>query len=196
MAKEKFLAEKEKMNPFLWFLFAIVIPVIIAITLTVVVFAVAGVDVVSWAKNTGNNIPVLSSIITTDDEAREKTKKESIESRLDAKDAEIEKVSQEKKELEGTVEQLKQQITKLERDLDAASQQQPEAVEDNKTVKQISNSFTNMKGKQAALILEQLEPGTAYVILSEMSNDDRGSILENMSPEVAAEITKFFINAN
>ncbi|GIO26153.1 MotE family protein [Ornithinibacillus bavariensis] len=195
MAKEKALNEKEKMNPFLWFLFAIVIPVIIAITLTVVVFAVAGVDVVSWAKNTGNNIPVLSSLITTDDEAREKAQQESIESRLDAKDAEIEKVSQEKKELEGTVEQLKQQITKLERDLDAA-RQKPGQEDDKKTVKQISKSFTNMKGKQAALILEQLEPGTAYVILSEMSTDDRGSIMENMSPQVAAEITKFFINAN
>lgn len=195
MAKEKVLNEKEKMNPFLWFLFAIVIPVIIAITLTVVVFAVAGVDVVSWAKNTGNNIPVLSSFITTDDEAREKAQQESIESRLDAKDAEIEKVSQEKKELEGTIEQLKQQITKLERDLDA-TRQKPGQEDDKKTVKQISKSFTNMKGKQAALILEQLEPGTAYVILSEMSTDDRGSIMENMSPEVAAEITKFFINAN
>ncbi|HAM79393.1 MotE family protein [Ornithinibacillus bavariensis] len=195
MAKEKVLNEKEKMNPFLWFLFAIVIPVIIAITLTVVVFAVAGVDVVSWAKNTGNNIPVLSSFITTDDEAREKAQQESIESRLDAKDAEIEKVSQEKKELEGTVEQLKQQITKLERDLDA-TRQKPGQEDDKKTVKQISKSFTNMKGKQAALILEQLEPGTAYVILSEMSTDNRGSIMENMSPEVAAEITKFFINAN
>lgn len=197
MAKLKEFKEKEKMNPFLWFLFAIVIPVIIAITLTVIVFAVAGVDVVNWAKNTGEKIPVLSSIITTEEEARELEKKESNQAKLDKKEAEIEKLSEEKQTLENTVEQLEQQIVKLERDLEVAKQQ-PDAeveVEDtNKTVKQLSSSFTEMKGEQAALIIEQLDTSTAFLILNEMSNKDRGAIMEKMTPEAAAEIAKRFIN--
>jgi flagellar protein FlbB len=192
MANQRLVEEKEKMNPILWFLFAIVIPVIIAITLTAIVLAVAGVDVVGWAKNTGNNIPILSSMITTDEEARELEKKESIQAKLDKKDDEITKLSEEKLSLESTVERLEQKITKLERDLDVAKQQ-PED-ESNKTVKQISSSFKEMKSEQAALILEQLDTGAAFIILSEMSNEDRGLIMEHMKPESAANIAKRFIN--
>jgi flagellar protein FlbB len=195
MAKEKLIDEKEKMNPFLWFLFAIVIPVIIAIVLTITVFAVAGVDVVDWAKKTGNNIPVLSSIITTDEEARELQKEQNVQERIDAKDAEIEQLSQDKLNLEGTIESLEQKITKLERDLEVAKQA-PEEIEPDKTIKQISSSFTKMKSEQAALILEQLDTDAAFIILSEMSNDDRGLVMENMDPEKAADITKRFINSN
>ena len=193
MAKQKLLDEKEKMNPFLWFLFAIVIPAIIAITLTIIVFAVAGVDVVGWAKKTGNNIPVLSSIITTDDEAREIEKEENVQERIETKDSEIEQLNQEKLNLEGTIEKLEQKITKLERDLDVVNQE-PE--DTTKTVKQISSSFTKMKSEQAALILEQLDTNAAFLILSEMSNEDRGLVMENMDPEKAADITKRFINLN
>lgn len=142
MAKQREFNEKEKMNPFLWFLFAIVIPVIIAITLTVIVFAVAGVDVVNWAKNTGEKIPVLSSVITTEEEARELESKENHQAKLDKKDAEIEQLNSEKQTLERNIEQLEQKIAKLERDLEVASQQ-PEAektvIDTNKTVKQLSS---------------------------------------------------------
>lgn len=195
MAKQRLIEEKEKMNPFVWFLFAIVIPVIIAITLTIIVFAVVGVDVVDWVKKTGNNIPVLSSIITTDDEARELEKEKSVQEKIDAKDAEIEKLSQEKLNLEGTIERLKQQITKLERDLNVA-RQSPDEQETEKTVKEISSSFTKMKNEQAALILEQLDTEAAFLILSEMSNQDRGLVMESMNPEKAANITKRFIDSD
>lgn len=195
MAKQRLIEEKEKMNPFVWFLFAIVIPVIIAITLTIIVFAVVGVDVVDWAKKTGNNIPVLSSIITTDDEARELEKEKNVQERIDAKDAEIKKLSQEKLNLEGTIERLKQQITKLERDLNVA-RQSPDEQETEKTVKEISSSFTKMKNEQAALILEQLDTEAAFLILSEMSNQDRGLVMESMNPEKAANITKRFIDSD
>ncbi|WP_026906121.1 MotE family protein [Paucisalibacillus globulus] len=193
MAKQKLIEEKEKMNPFLWFLFAIVIPVIIAITLTIIVFAVAGVDVVDWAKKTGNNIPVLSSVITTDDEARELEKEDNVQVSIETKDTEIEQLNQEKLSLEGTIEKLEQKITKLERDLDVANQQ-PEDTKN--TVKQISSSFTKMKSEQAALILEQLDTDTAFTILSEMSNEDRGLVMENMDPEKAANIAQRFIKSN
>ena len=51
-----------------------------------------------------------------------------------------------------------------------------------------------MKNKQAASILEQLDTGAAFIILSDMTSEDRGLIMENMDPEKAAEITKRFIN--
>ncbi|HLQ98145.1 MAG TPA: hypothetical protein VK135_05590, partial [Candidatus Dormibacteraeota bacterium] len=67
MAKD--LSNKQKKtNPILWFLFAIVIPVIIALILTFIILMATGTDISGWAKNTGSKIPVISSFITTEEE--------------------------------------------------------------------------------------------------------------------------------
>lgn len=192
MAEQKVVKEKEKMNPILWFLFAIVIPVIIAITLTVIVLSIAGVNVVDWAKNTGSNIPVVSSLIPTDDEVADTKKEENYQATIATKDEEIEQLNQEKITLESSIEQLELTVTKLQRDLDAAKQTSEE--DSSKSIKQMSSSFKEMRSEQAAIILEQLDYETAFTILSEMSNKDRGAILEKMTPESAAAITKLFIN--
>ncbi|MBS3680048.1 hypothetical protein KGF86_07465 [Ornithinibacillus massiliensis] len=192
MAEQKVVKEKEKMNPILWFLFAIVIPVIIAITLTAIVLSLAGVNVIDWAKNTGSNIPVVSSLIPTDDEVAEKKEEENYQATIAAKDEKIEQLNQEKTALESSIEQLELTITKLQRDLEAAKQTTEE--DSSKSIKQMSSSFKEMSSEQAAIILEQLDQESAFTILSEMSNKDRGAILGNMTPESAAAITKLFIN--
>src|SRR5690625_6226290 len=61
---------KKSVNPFLWFIFAIVIPVIIIISLTVLVLAIAGFDVSGWTKDKASNIPIVSSFITTEEEKK------------------------------------------------------------------------------------------------------------------------------
>lgn len=192
MAKENVMKEKERMNPFLWFLFAIIIPGIIAITLTMIVLAVAGVDVVGWMKNTGNNIPVLSSMIVTDEEKRELERKENIQQQLAKKDETIEQLSAEKTALEGTISRLEKKIETLEEDLAEARKEKEE--QPDPTMVQIASSFMEMDSKQAATILEQLEKDAAFLILKELPNDSRGLILASMSPDIAADITKMFIS--
>ncbi|GGA63088.1 MotE family protein [Ornithinibacillus halotolerans] len=191
MAKERIADEKEKMNPFLWFLFAIVIPIIIAATLTVIVFAIAGVNVMDWAKNTGNNIPVLSSLITTTEEEAAMEKKEDIQTTLDAKDTEIKKLQDEKVNLEGTIEKLETEIVKLESELESVISSK---MDSEQSIKQITSSLSEMESEQAAGILEQLDVDVAFAIIKEMSTENRGLILGNMNPSAAAEITKLFIN--
>src|SRR5690625_5512256 len=63
---------KKSVNPFLWFIFAIVIPVIIIISLTVLVLAIAGFDVSGWTKDKASNIPIVSSFITTEEEKKDR----------------------------------------------------------------------------------------------------------------------------
>lgn len=187
----------KKMNPILWFLFAIVIPAIVAIVLIVVILSIAGVNVKDWAKQTGANIPIVSSFIETE----EAQNIEELEERLDhitkKKDTEIEDLNQTIENLESIIERLEQDKIKLENKYEGETNLEesadPDESKDEKSLKTVSSSFRKMNNKQAALIFEKLEKDVAISILEELSNDVRGNILEAMEPELAAELTERLI---
>ncbi|MGM0940111.1 MAG: MotE family protein [Bacillota bacterium] len=189
--------DKRKMNPVLWFLFAIVIPIIITIALATVVLSIAGIDVTGWLKDKGNNIPVVSSFVETDKEKQLKREDESVKAMMSDKDAEIEQLKVDLTDKEATVEQLEQEIMKLENNQANENEEQSDDEQVKKevtTVKTIANSFKDMDPDQAANILQELEQETALAIMKELSNDTRGSILESMNAETAAKLTQQFIN--
>ncbi|MGP4106985.1 MotE family protein [Virgibacillus sp. L01] len=196
MAKDN-KKQQNKTNPILWFFFAIVIPFIVAITLTVIIFTVAGVDVVGWAKSTGNSIPVISSVITTDKEKNEQREEKKTKDIIASKDEKIAQLNQKVSNLESTVGQLEQEIVKLENrnanEEKIKSETADEAESGNESIKAISSSFNEMDSAQAALIIENMEQDLAVGILKQIPNDVRGGIFEEMEPDLAAELTQLFV---
>ncbi|HLS07992.1 MotE family protein [Lentibacillus sp.] len=190
--------EKKKMNPFLWFLFAIVIPVIMAITLILIILTVAGVDVLGWAKETGNSIPVVSNVIETDKEKDEQRSEEKLKDTIASKDEEIAALNQQISNLESTIDGMEQEIARLENNEaaadDTASENGKEGTSRTDSIQTISSSFTEMDNEQAAQILQNMEQDLTISILENLPNDVRGEIFEAMEPELAAELTQQFVN--
>src|SRR5699024_5850523 len=112
---------------------------------------------------------------------------------LDNKDAEIETLTQEIINLEGTIEKLERDLLKLEKRNPDSEENEAEP-ENEVTVKQMSGSFKDMDPEQAALIIQGLDKEIAVSILKSMSNKVRGSVLETMDPEQAAELTEQIID--
>ncbi|GAB3067331.1 MotE family protein [Virgibacillus ainsalahensis] len=191
MAKQK--SDDKKTNPVLWFLFAVLIPIIVTIMVAFIVAAVAGVNVIDWAKEKGNNIPVLSSFVTTAEEENLQQEEEE-EAVIADKDTEIHQLEQNVSDLESTIEQLEGEILRLENNSNNAEGAQEEQKEPG-TLQEISGSFKDMDNEQAALIIGNLETEISVSILYELSNGVRGEILEAMDPEMAAELTQQFINS-
>src|SRR5690625_2447224 len=106
--------KKDKMNPLLWFFFAIIIPGIVVITVTAIILSIAGINVVDWAKKAGNNIPVVSSLITEDEKTGNQQEERTTNVVNEKKDEEIAALNEEISNLEATVENLEQDIIKLE----------------------------------------------------------------------------------
>src|SRR5690625_64510 len=117
MPKQLSNKRSEKSNPILWFLFAIVIPLIVAIVLAVIILSVAGINVTDWAKNAGSNLPVISNFVKTDEqkdlEAEIEKKDQTIETYID----EIEMLQDEITFLQAENDELNQEIVKLENQL-------------------------------------------------------------------------------
>lgn len=191
-------SKKKSMNPFLWIVFAIIIPLIIVSTLTVFILNMAGVDVTGWFKNTASNIPVVSNFITTEEEQAVEDEIKKLTEMIEEKDLEITRLQTLSEDLETTISRLNQQILKLENEIasrdELAEQEEELEVENNESLKQIVSSYESMKTKHAAIIIQNLENDLAIDILKELPNDRRGKILEAMDPERVAELTKLFVN--
>ncbi|WP_100010957.1 MotE family protein [Lentibacillus sediminis] len=192
---QKQLKKEKKMNPALWFLFAIIIPFFVLLAIAVVILSVSGVNVADWAKEKGNQVPVLASMIDTEEEQNMQQEEERMQAAMAEKDTEIETLSQEIASQESVIEQLEQEIVKLE-NRNMSTEQEEDAEEEQAPMQNISSSFQEMDTDQAALIMENLEEETALSILQHMSTQDRGAVLEAMNPETAANLTQLFINEN
>lgn len=186
-----------KPNPFAWFLFAIVIPLTVAIALTFTILAIAGVNVGDWLKNTGKKIPVISTMITTEEEKDIKQIEEKAETTIAKKDEKINELTDEIITLEGMIDHLEQEVSNLEVALnrEEREEQEREELTESKqdTLKKLSSSFKKMNHKQAALIFEDLDNEIALTLLANMSNDVRGKIFEAMDPKLAAKLTEQMI---
>lgn len=187
----------KKPNPIIWFFFAIVIPLIVAIIITFVILSIAGINVSEWAKKTGSNIPIVSSFIQTDEEKDLEELKQSFEEKIEAKDAKITELEGIVHEHISTIEKLEGDALKLEQQLQSnentETQDDNEDVDEQKTVKEIASSYRKMDSAQAAIILEKMDRSIALDILHELSNDKRGEIIEEMTEDKAVEVTEQYI---
>lgn len=184
--------ENKKSNPILWFVFAIIIPVLIILVFTYSALWLAGVDVNGWLKSTGQKIPVVSSMIKTDEEKEIEEVEQQYEQTIEENITEIKTLTDQVEAYEHTIEQLENEIEELEAKLAYEDQEEDEESSDDSTeqqLKKLSSSFKEMKPKQAALILADLSTDHAIALLDTVSNDVRGKILEAMDPKLAAELT-------
>mgnify|MGYP001351504957 FL=1 len=194
MAKVK-EENKKKTNPILWTLFAIVIPLMIVSVIAVFVLSLVGVDVTGWMKEKGSNIPVVSSLVTTDEEKDLKRQLEQANETIESQAEEIEALNQEIEHLEGIIEDLELDMERIEnRNESEESLLEDSDLTNEEEMKRVASSFRKMDPESAAQIIQNLDQTNAIAILSNLSGDVRGDILAEMEPRQAAEIMTAMMN--
>lgn len=181
---------EKKTNPILMFLFAVVIPLFIVIAIVIVILNFAGIDVIGWVKDKANEVPVLSSVVTTEEEAVVQQHEE----QLKAKDEQIEELEQQTEELQATIEELERELLYYENSYesleDTSEEEESEEGNEQRSQGTTASSFANMDSAQAAAILEEMPTEDTLIILQQVSNKVSGSILEAMNAETAAELAQ------
>lgn len=194
MAKNKNI-KKNRMNPLIWFLIAIVIPVIFAIVLAYIIFSMAGIDATGWVKDKVSNVPVVSSLVTTEEDKDLQKQNEKLQLTIEEKDTEVEQLTADVDNLEGVIDQLEKEVLKLKKSADnEEADHQDEENSEKDALKQTSQTFKDMDPEQAAHIIQRLKEESALSVLDNLSNKVRGKILEEMDPEKAAELTQSLID--
>lgn len=189
-----------RVNPLTWFLIAIVIPVVFAIILAYIIFSMAGVDAAAWVKDKVSTVPVVSSLVTTEEEKNYQEKNEKLQLAIEEKNNEVEQLTADVESLENVIEQLEKEVLKLKKSADVSNEDldsdspDGEGNNENDSLKQTSQTFKDMDPKQAAQIIQRLKKESALSVLDNLSNKVRGKIFEEMEPEKAAELTQSLID--
>ncbi|UOR12724.1 MotE family protein [Halobacillus amylolyticus] len=200
MAK-KVNREQVKGSKLQWFFLVVVVPALFALTLTLVVLTIMGVNVFDKAEDYANQIPGLSSLVSTSEEKQSTRQTAQLEAVIAEHNTEIDQLQQQVNDKQMTIEELNQQIEQLEADLDAelnVSSEQPEEELSSETnmVKEMAVSFEEMDEEEAAPIIENMKRDLAVQVLSEVASSERGAILGAMMPELAAEIASSIANSS
>ncbi|MDX8046939.1 hypothetical protein SH601_13175 [Gracilibacillus sp. S3-1-1] len=187
---------KEKKPGIFQWLIVILAPLLLASIIAVIIMAVMGVDVSKHTKEALNKIPFISEYVTTDEE-------ELHANQLADRDHQISMLEEEVESLQADNQLKDSTIAELEEEVATMSEQATEVDEEETTetsgttsdsVKEISKSFAAMKPKEAAPIIETMENDVAIPLLREIKADERGKILAEMDPEVAANLADILAN--
>ena len=185
--------EKKKINPILWFLFAVVIPLIIVLVIIIVILNFAGFNVVDWTIEKGKDYPIIEKLISYREEKDLEQEVLHLKPELDAKSEELEQAESQISDLEEEILQLNQEIESKEEIINSYESEEAEKLQisetENQSIKEIASSFEEMKAGRAAEILSNLEQQEVILIMTELPHDVRGEILQAMEPEFAATIT-------
>ncbi|AZV42275.1 MotE family protein [Peribacillus asahii] len=183
--------EEQKSGKIQWFLFAIVIPVIFAILVTIIVMTYYGVNVFEKTKEISDKISM--QVFQTDEKQKEETTTDynqkivdleaeikdkeaeiqSLESIIDSRDKNLQKAEAEQEQLQKEINELKQaQMTS------------------NVEIKEIVKTYEMMSAKKAAPIITQMSDDDAVGILANLKPVTLAKVLEQMAPKDAARLTK------
>jgi flagellar motility protein MotE (MotC chaperone) len=188
--------DKKKINPILWILFAVIIPLIIVIVIIGIILGVAGFNVIDWAKEQGSEIPIVSNFITSEEETETEMLVERMTETLSGKDEEIDQLNVEISNLETHVADLENEIEEQQQMMEQTEETDadPELMSENDSLVEVAKTYEEMDSGNAATILELMEEDEVILILRELASDVRGEILEVMDSELAANLTQRLMN--
>ncbi len=161
-----------------------------AITVTLVVLTVAGVNVFDHLKSASSNIPGVANLVDPSKKQTEADSKQKVATlQADIKDRESQ-INQLKSKLDTADQEKKSmqlQKTQLEQQIDELKQIQEQNKRD---FKEIVTTYETMSAKNAAPIILNLKDDEAVKILSSISTDVLSKIMENMPATRAAKYTE------
>ena len=164
--------------------YSVIIPLLIIVLLLFMYGLITGENIFEMARDYFDERSRIDSIIDENQYYKQQLAKARDE--LESNEGKIADLEQQLEEKNEEIKQLELEKDQLASQLD---EENFEAKGTDNSIQAIVSSFHEMKPKNAANILVQLDEGLAVNILSAMDDDSRAKVLEKMPPENAAKIT-------
>ncbi|TFB23211.1 hypothetical protein E3U55_05170 [Filobacillus milosensis] len=175
--------EAKQTNKFQWIFFAVIIPILFAITLALVISTVAGINPFQKAQEIGSQLPIISSFVTDPEEEENEKEIAGYEAKINDQEASIANLEAEISAKDEEIENLQEQITRYEQSIKSLEEQ---SLKEDEAISKLSTSFSEMEATNAADILVDMNHELAVKVLIDMPGDIRGEVLAAMDSEEAA----------
>ncbi|MGN8644997.1 MotE family protein [Gracilibacillus sp. HCP3S3_G5_1] len=185
--------KEKKPSVFQW-LIVIFVPLILALLLTVIILMVMGVDVGKYTKETLNKVPFLADYVTTDAEELHANQLAEKDHQINQLQEEIDALQYELQSKDGTITELEEEIAEMSSQIADIEELEENDPVSSDSFKELAASFAAMKPKTAAPIIETMANNVAIPLLRELDSEDRGKILGQMDPEIAATYADLLVS--
>lgn len=185
--------KKTKTGAFQWLIF-IIVPLIFALIITFIILSLMGIDVVNKSKEVASQIPFVENLVTTEEDAEQERKEEQFQKQIESKDKEIADLIASSSGYQLEIDQLNQEIVKLTKQLEVIDEELNDVEQVNENLEKLTKSYQEMNPGNAANILASIDEDVAVSILQDIKDEQRGSILSAMDPEVAALLTELLLD--
>ncbi|MNN09444.1 MgtE intracellular N domain protein [compost metagenome] len=178
-------------------------PILFTVVLLGVLLTLFNLDFRNTLIDIGNKIPIVKNLVPdpkgSTDEVKPKEQEKKQEASNDAtvkqlkeqvakQEADLQEANRQVAEQENKVKDLQEQLNTAEQAA-AKQEQSEEQAAYQKEVKKLSQLYAQMSPSKAAAILSNLTTDETLQMLSVMSNESKGAILEKMDPQKAADIS-------
>lgn len=190
MAKNPNQSSESKKTSFLQWVFLIIIPLILVISITFIVLSLLDLNPIDKAKEFANHIPVVNQFITTEEEDELERKERRYQNQIDDLESEVAILESDLIVETTEVDRLNQEIARLNNQLENFTEESSveEELDDNLT--KLIDTYQEMAPRNAASILANMSDSIAIGILREIDEEQRAAILSAMDPENAAMLTE------
>ena len=188
-ANPKETIQNKKPGFFQWFI-VITVPIIFALIITGIILSIIGVDVIGKTKETLNKVPVINEWVQTDEEKTYEHQLENKENTISRLEEELELERSQLASKDKTIENLQTEIDNLIAQLEGKETEEQLQSEDQTAQKKVIRSFSEMKPKEAAPIMENMDEQLVNEILQGLDEKTVARILAEMEPDLAASYIK------
>src|SRR5690625_587237 len=158
-------SKTKKLNPFALFIFAVILPLLVASLLAFFLLSFLGVDVVGCTEAKLTATHVVKKLVKTEDKKKLTEKLMKANNTIEHQKDKIDDVQQEVEHLQTELDKLEMEIAKLE---NAAKEEEMDelSAEFTTDIKKVAQSFRKMDKEQAAKIVTNLDMQHAVQLLS------------------------------
>lgn len=187
--------QNKKISLIQW-LFLIIIPLILAISIAFIILSILDLNPGAKVKELANQIPVINQIVTTEEEAAIERKENQLQNQITALKSDKSGLEADLSAQEVELHQLNQEIERLSHLLEQSLNDNESQVEleSQDGLKIVIDTYQKMSAKSAAQILTNMKNADAIRILAELDEELRAAILSALDPESAANFTEQLLN--
>lgn len=182
---------KQKSSKVQWFVFVILIPLILAVTVALIIMTVAGVNVFEKTKQFAEDVPKVSALLNTETTKKSEGQAVELKATIEDQNAQLDELKSQLTVKDQKIEELNNEMKQLTKELEDKKISDKDK-EDIMT--DLSSSFKNMDPEQAAAIVSQLDQASSVDLLEKLPSDERGKVLAALNPEQAANLTSALMN--
>ncbi|WJE17469.1 hypothetical protein QRD89_09025 [Halobacillus sp. ACCC02827] len=190
---EKLPKQQKGGSRFLKIFSAVVFPLLFLVVLTVIVMTLMGYNVFEQVEKYGANIPGIADTTSTDSASSEETDK--LQAMLANKEAEIQQLKEQASAGDAEKKDMENQIVQLEKELEGTTEEKGQEDVEEDSAKDIAASFQKMDPEEAAPIISTMNQDLAVQVLRLIAVEERGDILGQMDPEIAASYASALIDS-